>query len=537
MTDLDYLDDLDAEEASSIRPAVGNWVNVTIAFVLALVVAVMNTGPNTTSDSGAYLSVEALVLRGHRLYSGVFDNKDPLFYYVNAGFLWVVGPRGPAIAEALVLALAGAGAAWFALRRGVGWALAVVISATIPIALTCGPAIPGLTHSWGMAFLLLAILALLEHRVGLAGSLVAVAALLELRTAVIGVGAVIAYLVVTRSGRRAWARPAAGAAIVAGVALVALAVRGEFVGYLQVQLYNLRHVEMVRELHHTAGSFPTVLRSGFRTVQGVAPAELLLVVTVAATAIVAIAGRRRVVLALRQRDDGGPGTVAGAVPAEVDAWVVLMVAAVTVVVTALTTLFPHHAQLLGLPIALGAVVAVVSFGRFEAAWAPPLVLGAMLLVAVGLGGPWRSQDRLDGWRATLASPSAVALETAVPAGHEVYAIAGEVAYENAHAVFLDDRFRFSCRYIYQHPWDERDFDEFVRCLATQPDVVLRTPYNPGLEAAFPTYRTLHEQVDRVLDECFELEATFDDDVRAVYVRRPGCRADPPPRSAFDGVGS
>jgi hypothetical protein len=43
--------------------------------------------PYRLSDRGIFISVGARLLAGDRLYSGVYDNKEPLFYYFIAGQL------------------------------------------------------------------------------------------------------------------------------------------------------------------------------------------------------------------------------------------------------------------------------------------------------------------------------------------------------------------------------------------------------------------------------------------------------------------
>src|ERR1700759_2792547 len=37
--------------------------------------------PDRSSDRGIFVSTAERPLAGHRLYSGVFDNKEPLFYH------------------------------------------------------------------------------------------------------------------------------------------------------------------------------------------------------------------------------------------------------------------------------------------------------------------------------------------------------------------------------------------------------------------------------------------------------------------------
>jgi len=510
-----------ASGAETVQSATVRRTTTFAGFLLAAIIGVLNTTPTFSSDSGAYLSVEQLMLRGYALYSEVFDNKDPLFYYVNAIFLQVLGHRGPAVAEAALLGLAGSAAAWYVVRRGSGWALALAAAVVVPIALTSGPMIPGLTHTWGMVALFLAILAMRDSGWILAGSIATLAAFLELRTFPIALAAVLVTVVVTEAPRRSWYRFAVGVFSTGSVSVGIMLMRGELVGYLKIQLYNIKHVAMVRELQGTGGSIPSVVRGSFSAMNTYASAEFMMVVIVMAVAMSAIVGRHRVIRTCRQLDAVSSVRVERLAPREDDAWIVLVVAIATVVVTSMTMLFDHHAQLLDLPLAVGAVLAIVSLDRLANASAQVACLVAILFTAFALGGPWTAADRLDGWKRDPRSPTADALERAVPSGSPSYALVGDVAFERAHAAFLDERFRFSCKLLYQHPWDEQAFDSFVKCLRTDPEIVVVNPLDPVLLRHFQSYRVFQQEIERVLDECFEQVGVATDD-RRVFERLKAC---------------
>ena len=57
--------------------------------------------PSMSSDRGIFVSVAERLLAGDRLYAQVFDNKEPLFYYLVAAQR-ALGPVGEGLAEALV---------------------------------------------------------------------------------------------------------------------------------------------------------------------------------------------------------------------------------------------------------------------------------------------------------------------------------------------------------------------------------------------------------------------------------------------------
>ena len=75
----------------------------------AAVLVFLRGRPTTNGDGGIFLSVTAALRHGYTLYSGVWDNKPPLFYYggalgamrilafatVTAGAIVLARPRGP----------------------------------------------------------------------------------------------------------------------------------------------------------------------------------------------------------------------------------------------------------------------------------------------------------------------------------------------------------------------------------------------------------------------------------------------------------
>ncbi len=520
---------------------------VVAAGLLAVFVGATRTHPVAVSDSGAYLSVERLLLRGHHLYTGVFDNKDPLFYYVNAIALAVAGPRGPALAEVAALAAAGSAACWFLVRRDAPVPLALVVAAAVPVVLTpsmtSGLLIPGLTHTWGLTATLLAVLALLERRWVLGGVLCATSALFEFRT--VAIGAVVALILVAVSvddRRRAGLRFTLGFASIAVAAIGVLLIRGELGGYIAVFRYNLHHVSMVREWQQLDdGWLPATALDGLRRAFREVP---VLVVSVGAVLAMAAIGCSGPFLARRldRRRADPSGAVEPAAPASANGTgsdrssatlslshttlggaAVLAAGATTVGVTSVTYLFLHHLQLLAMPTALGLVL-LADAVRSRPAWPTVGALAVMAPLVVALGQPWNLMTRLDGWHDNLGSPAATAIMSASGPGRHVYAIAGDVQFETAHAEFLENRFTFSCRLIYQHPWDETMFDEFAHCLATEPDVILYTEYFGDLQNRFATYRSLRLEVERILSECFELAQLDPGSVNKVYVRRSGCVA-------------
>ena len=107
-------------------------------------------------DGGIFLSTSAGLRHGISLYSGVWDNKDPLFFVVMSG----AGAIHPVLAFVLDwfwLAVASFGAYLIA-NRVTSSSIAIFIGVVVTPFLLIGPAyVPGITSLPGSAALLLAL--------------------------------------------------------------------------------------------------------------------------------------------------------------------------------------------------------------------------------------------------------------------------------------------------------------------------------------------------------------------------------------------
>lgn len=61
--------------------------------VYAALLVFLRGRPSLDLDAGVFLSVAGRLLHGDHLYSQVWDNKDPLFFYTDAAALWAGGWR------------------------------------------------------------------------------------------------------------------------------------------------------------------------------------------------------------------------------------------------------------------------------------------------------------------------------------------------------------------------------------------------------------------------------------------------------------
>jgi hypothetical protein len=121
------------------------------------------------SDRGVYVSVAERLLAGDTLYSGVYDNKEPLFYYFVAAQRALGSWADPA-AEVMLIAIAVSATYHMALKVCSQWTETAISCIAIPIILTGTSYLPGYSELPGIAIVLTAITALAYGRPVLAGS-------------------------------------------------------------------------------------------------------------------------------------------------------------------------------------------------------------------------------------------------------------------------------------------------------------------------------------------------------------------------------
>lgn len=353
-------------------------VVVAVLAVGAALVAAVRAMPNMGApDRGVFVSTAERMVAGDRLYVDVWDNKDPVFYYLMATGRLLT----PLMDYALELGwLAVVAAATYAIaRRVVDTRPPAVLAAAVSLVAVTGAAyIAGYTYLPGTALVL------------------AAAALMAGRHPV-GVGLVLGVLVFTKPmmlplavialapwwwrsrGARDVARMAAGfvPVVVAFVAL--LAVRGELGGWVDAQLDNVGYSQ---QRLRDNGQNPVV--DHLSRVIGVHELVLLAVVVLTAAAVLWWARRRT--------DDRGREAVTLAVAT-------LATGATAVLVIAATGLGPWHNQLLQPTIALAAALLAVPIALLLRR--PLTALCCLVLVPItawALGGSAAAADYRDSLR-------------------------------------------------------------------------------------------------------------------------------------------
>ena len=140
-----------------------------VAAILATWIALIpRLVPERSDDRGVFISVAARLLAGDTLYSGVWDNKEPLFYYFVAGQV-TLGRWSEVAAEALLVAIAASAAFLLAVKLASRWTAMAISFIAVPIILTGEFYLPGYTELPGIALTLVAITASAYERPALAG--------------------------------------------------------------------------------------------------------------------------------------------------------------------------------------------------------------------------------------------------------------------------------------------------------------------------------------------------------------------------------
>lgn len=409
---------------SEARPA-AHRVTAVLAVAAVWLWTAPRVVPTTFGDHGTFMSVADRLRAGDRLYADVWDNKDPLHYYVLAAARSAL-PLGDLVVELLWLAVACAAATAIArtaigtLGRGadrdngsgagslpllVGWA-------GTPLVIAGAAYVPGMSHLPGTALTLAALALALRGRwvhAGVVAGLLVVTKLVLLPVA----GLALLGVLTRNTAARSLLRLGAGAASTLATAAALLAVRGELAPLLDVQAHNVRYAN---------GPIVDSPYGGF-------VGHLMAVVTedgrggiLASLALITAVG-----LWCRPATSTGQSLVRAL-------WLSL---AGALVVLGLTGFWPHHAQVFAVPVVLGLVVAAATAATAATATtatagtepagdpAPaPHQIAVGLLLAFALGGavhPYWNVEAVRGLPAALraqseASPEARDLLTRAPTG-------------------------------------------------------------------------------------------------------------------------
>jgi len=192
-----------------------------------------------STDRGGYVSVAERLLAGDTLYSGVFDNKDPLIYYFVAAQR-ALGLWAEPAAEIMLIAIAAAATYFMAVKVSSQWTAAAISLIAVPIVLTGASYWPGFTELPGIVLVLVAITASACVRPVLAGSCIGLLAFIKLIFVPIALLGVSCFLLARREFFEALAI-AVGAFMSALVVVCLLLVRAELLPFIETIKLNIAY--------------------------------------------------------------------------------------------------------------------------------------------------------------------------------------------------------------------------------------------------------------------------------------------------------
>ena len=416
--------------------------------------------PGRSGDRGIFVSVAERINAGDRLYVDVWDQKDPLFYYLLA-FGRTVSPFLDIVIEISWLALA-AFAGW-RIARCIGlprqWAI-LVGSGLVPLVLTGVEYIPGFTHLPGTVLGLLAVAFMLDRRMLLVGITLGLLLFFKITTlpvAIVMVG-ILGWRTLTRGSLR---RVFLGFVSVVSVVFVVMAIRGELLGYFEMLSLNFAYSD---------GSW-----MGTATNPYIKRIELTMT-TVATTALLASSGLVAIGMATRLKRINALSEYRHRL-----LLTAVVGLGVSVALIAATGLRYHHAQVLALPAAVSLLAAAAATPQLRRPqWSSLIAVVSLSIVLTGglspqavvLGGlsaPTRARALMDTAPATQAL-----LATGQPSA---YARLGRNT-DDSHAMGLA-RWTLACPRFHQYPYDPVHlFDAVLDCAAEVPFLIVDDSAGP-----------------------------------------------------------
>ena len=485
-----------------VRAVRVRWIGIgAFALLFGFVLVLLRGEPWIGGDPGVFLTVAARLLAGDRLYADVFDNKDPLFFYMCAAALWVGGWRGPFMLDAVWFALASVSMALSIRALRAPRSVVVASCLVYPLALAAGWYLVGMSMLGALAVAPLAPWLWLRGRFAAAGAVLVVVLLLKINLVPVAAAPLAALLVLGAPEiprGRSVLRGALGLGVATVVAAAFLAVRGELRPYLDTIVYNVHYSSARTPSHDAVGRLMDHLRVAwdFFHLSGrwQTPAAILVLVGfLVAVGIAAIRGSRP------ERLLGGTA-------------IATLVASFLVI--ALTAYGNEHVQLLAYPATL---VAAALIWRADAAWGGSA--GAIAATALVLFALWSSLKVPGGtqvstfWTTDIRrySGAAVGLDRAgdsypAEARPMTYMVLGSNS-ENGHAAFLrrSSDWDLTCRYFHLYDFSRLEqFDETLTCADRErPAFVLVTLGFDDPSGQSPAWDAFRASAQRILRARYE----------------------------------
>lgn len=471
---------------TSDRKRVGLWPG---RFDLLLVAAILATWvalfprlvPDLSHDQSIFISVAARLLAGDRLYVDVYDNKEPLFYYLATGEL-ALGRWSQVATQALLVAAAAFSAYLIATKLASRWTALAVSFIAVPIVLTGEFYVPGYSELPGIALTLAAVAASACRRPMLAGMFIGILTftkLIDVPVALVGVGCFC------RADRRIrdLLTIVLGALAAAALVVIVLFVRGELAPFVQTIKLNIAYSQgnLIGPEKGPISLVTHLKRLGGWTLLGqIVPTLLAAVVALIALSWRPAENRNRMAICA-----AGVATLAG-----------------SLAVLSVTGLWPQHRQLVYIPTIL-VLLSLTPILDVAAAVGRLRTLAAILLIGLAMAGTQALSayvDAIHSFRRSYAE-----LNAQSPEARRLLAIGSAGAY--ARFGQYDDRggavglgnWKLACPRFHQYPFETADvLAKVFACASTAPVLIVAESLTP--QSDWPAWNAFVADVEHLVQD-------------------------------------
>jgi hypothetical protein len=436
---------------------------------------------------GIFVSVAARLLAGDTLYSGVWDNKEPLFYYFVAGQL-TLGRWSEVAAEAVLIAIAAAAAFLMAVKLASRWTAVATSFITVPIILTGEFYTAGCTGLPGIVLTLVAMAASAFERPVLAGSCIGLLVFAKLIYVPIALLGVCCF---SLADRRFFDLIYIALGVSMSVALIVgvLLIRGELSPFVEATRLNIAYSQggLIGFKKGLAALVAHIrLIGGWSLLGDIIP--MLLGIILALIALSRKSERNRSQIAIS----------AAAILTFVGSLAVLSI----------TGLWGEHRQILYIP-SIIVVLSLTSLLDVSVEVARLRTLGLFFLVGLMMAGTLALKQYISAVRSFREAYAA--LNELSPESRRLLAIGSSGTYarfgtigDSGHAVGLGN-WKLACPRFHQYPFESAALlNEVFKCASTAPVLIISAGLEP---AGWPSWDAFVARVEHLVAEDYSCDAS------------------------------
>jgi hypothetical protein len=423
------------------------------------------------------------LLAGDTLYSGVYDNKEPLFYYFVASQL-ALGRWAEPAAEAMLIAIAAAATYFTAVKVSSRWTAAAISFVAVPIILTGEFYYPGYSELPGIALVLAAIAASAYERPVLAGSCIGLLVFMKLIFVPIALIGVICFPLARRQSFEAPAI-AVGAFMSAFVVVGLLLMRAELLPFVETIKLNIAYSQgpLIDSKKGLAALVAHIRRmGGWRLVGELAPITLAIMLIFVALSGIHDRGRAQLAIA-----GACVSTLIG-----------------SLITLSITGLWAYHRQILYIPSIIAflglALLLDMAAKRARLPTLGLIVLTGYLMAGTPVPTKYYHPNTGDAELGRV-SPEAQRLLTTSNSGTYARFGWGDTS---GHATGLQ-HWKLLCPKFHQYPHDSTAvLNSIFECASTSPTLLISANFWPDRET--PSSKGFVARVEQLLSESYSCDA-------------------------------